>query len=82
MEKTATLSPETLISEKLDIIIKAVNTLQQELVDIRVEMEALKPDVDDGSDPAKLFEEAWKAYKAGAPTYPVEELWDRVDERL
>ena len=77
MEKTATLAPETAINEKLDFIIEAINSLQQELSDLRDRIEG--PDIDDGRDPAELFEKAWRSAMSGVPRHPIETLWDGID---
>ena len=86
MESTAALTKQEEVTlpnnmaEKLDMLIEAVNALHDDLRDLRARFDQIDGgvDVDDGRDPAMLFEKAWKNAQSGGKTYPVEELWDRV----
>ena len=79
MANTATLTTDTVASEKLDILIEAVDAIRQELTAIRLRLDAI--DEDNLDDPMESLRISLQEAQMGL-TYPVDTLWDDISSRL
>lgn len=75
MSNSTAVSADTLVIEKLDLLIDAITAMRQELATIQLRLDKLEEDY---RDPIKSFKSSWRDAQDGK-TYPVETLWDRVN---